>query len=160
MRSPIRATRPASFSFRPRRCLFSLADREWSFGATAGAGRDTGAPHGGSAFQLYYAKALASWYPRDDLEIDLNLGAANAYGSGTFALAGAAVQYSIASNVQLLGEVFRGEPGRAKYQIGARYLVVPDRFEAYVSYGNRFNGSSDQWFAIAGIRLQTVAFLP
>jgi hypothetical protein len=140
--------------------LFSLADGEWSFGASAGAGRDTGAPRGGSAFQLYYAKALASWYPREDLEIDLNLGAANSYGSGTIALAGAAVQYSITTRVQLLGEVFRDEPGRAKFQIGARYLIVPDRFEAYVSYGNRFNGASDQWFAIAGIRVQTPAFLP
>ncbi len=140
--------------------LFSLADGQWSFGASAGAGRDTGAPHGGSAYQLYYAKALASWYPRDDLEIDLNLGAANAYGSGTFALAGAAVQYAITSNVQLLGEVFRGEPGRAKYQVGTRLIIVPDRFEAYASYGNRFNGASDSWFAIFGIRLQTAAFLP
>jgi hypothetical protein len=103
---------------------------------------------------------LASWYPRDDLEIDLNLGAANAYGMGTFGIAGAAVQYSITSNVQLLSEVFRDEPGRAKFQVGARYHVVPDRFEAYASYGNRFAGSSDQWFVIAGIRLQTPAFLP
>ena len=140
--------------------LFSLADREWSFGVNAGAGRDTGAPHGRSAFQLYYARALASWYPRDDVEIDLNLGAANAYGSGTFAVAAAAVQYAIASNVQLLAEVFRDEPGRAKYQVGTRFIVVPDRFEAYASYGNRFGGSSDSWFAIVGIRLQTAAFLP
>ena len=62
--------------------------------------------------------------------------------------------------MQLLGEVYRGEPGRASYQVGARYIVVPDRFEAYASYGNRFNGSSDQWSAIVGIRLQTPAFLP
>ena len=140
--------------------LFSLADREWSFGMSAGGGRDTGAPHGSSAFQVYYAKALASWYPRSDLEIDLNLGAANAYGSGTFALAGAAIQYTVIGNVQLLAEAFRDEPGSTKYQVGARYIIVPDRFEAYASYGNRFNGSSDQWSAIIGIRVQTAAFLP
>ncbi len=140
--------------------LFSLADGEWAFGASAGAGRDTGAPHGGSAFQVYYAKALASWYPRDDLEIDLNLGGANAYGSGTFALAGAAVQYAITSHAQLLAEVFRDEPGRTKYQVGTRFIIVPDRLEAYASYGNRFGGPSDQWFAQFGIRVQTAAFLP
>lgn len=126
----------------------------------AGAGRDTSAPHGGSAFQLYYAKALASWYPRSDLEIDLNLGAANAYGPGTFALAGAAVQYSISDNVQLLAEAFRDEPGRGKYQVGARFIIVADRLEAYASYGNRFSGTTDQWSAIVGIRTQTAVFLP
>ena len=75
-------------------------------------------------------------------------------------MAGAAVQYEIIGNVQLLAEAFRDEPGRAKYQVGARYVVVPDRLEAYASYGNRFNGPSDHWFAILGIRVQTAAFLP
>jgi len=140
--------------------LYELDDRVWSFGVVGGGARDTGAPHGSSAFQLYYAKALASWYPRSDLEIDLNLGAANAYGSGTFTLAGAAIQYAVISNVQLLAEIFRDEPGNTKYQVGARYIIVPDRFEAYASYGNRFSGPADQWSAVIGIRVQTAAFLP
>jgi hypothetical protein len=140
--------------------VYQLDDRVWSFGMVVGGARDTGEPHGSSAFQLYYVKALASWYPRSDLEIDLNLGAGNGYGSGTFSLAGAAIQYAVIGNVQLLGEIFRDEPGNTKYQVGARYIVVPDRFEAYASYGNRFSGPSDQWSAIIGIRVQTVAFLP
>ena len=139
--------------------LFALDDRVWSFGAVGGAARDTGAPHGNSAFQLFYAKALASWYPREDVEIDLNAGVANSYGQGTFALAGAAIQYTIVTNVQLLAEAFRAEPGPTRYQVGARFIIVPDRLEAYASYGNRFNGP-DQWFAIFGVRLQTAAFLP
>ena len=139
--------------------LFPRGEGEWSFGAVAGGARDTAAPHGSSAFQSYYAKALASWYPHSDLEIDLNLGAANVYGSGTFALAGVAVQYAV-GNVQLLAEVFRDEPGSGKYQVGFRYILIPDRFEAYASYGNRFNGSSDHWSAVIGIRLQTPSFLP
>jgi hypothetical protein len=138
--------------------LLTPGERVWSFGISAGATRDAGAPHGSSAFQLYYAKALASWYPRRNLEIDLNLGAANAYGSGTFALGAAAVQYAIVDNLQLLAEVFRDEPGRSKYQVGARYIIVPDRFEAYASYGNRFN-ASDQRSMIVGIRVQTAMFL-
>lgn len=140
--------------------LFALADGEWSFGMSAGGGRDTGAPHGSSAFQVYYAKGLASWYPRRDLEIDLNLGTVNAYGSGTVTIAGAAIQYRVIGNMQMLAEAFRDEPGSTKYQVGVRFIVVPDRFEAYASYGNRFNGSSDQWSAIIGIRAQTAAFLP
>jgi len=140
--------------------LSPLGESAWSLGMLAGGGRDTGAPHGSSAFQLYYAKALASWYPRSDLEIDLNLGAANAHGAGTFTLAGAAIQYAVSNDVQLLAEAFRDEPGKTNYQVGVRYTIVPDRFEAYVSYGNRFSASSGQWSAIIGIRVQTAAFLP
>jgi hypothetical protein len=140
--------------------LAASDDGAASFGMLAGAGRATGAPRGRSAFQSYYAKALASWYPRDDLEFDFNLGAANDHGTGTFALAGAAVQYSIARNLQLLAEVFRDEPRGTWYQVGARYIVVPDSFEAYASYGNRLDGSADAWSASIGFRIQTTAFLP
>jgi hypothetical protein len=140
--------------------LLPRNDGAWSFGVIAGALRDTGAPHGSSAFQAYYAKALASWYPNEDMEIDLNLGAANVYGSGTFTLAGAALQYTVTENLQLLAEMFRDEPGRGKYQVGVRYVAIPDRLEAYVSYGNRLNGPSSEWWVVAGIRLQTAPFLP
>jgi hypothetical protein len=140
--------------------LAASDDGAASFGMLAGAGRETGAAHGRSAFQSYYAKALASWYPRDDLEFDFNVGAANTYGSGTFAVAGAAVQYAIAGNVQLLAEAFRDEPRGTRYQVGARYIVVPDRFEAYASFGNRLDGSADEWSATIGVRIQTAAFLP
>jgi len=134
--------------------------RAWSFGATAGAARDTGAPHGSSGFQMYYAKALASWFARNNLEMDLNLGAANVYQTGTFALAGAAVQYAVIPSVQLLAEIYRDEPGTGKYQIAVRYIAIPNRFEAYVSYGNRFSDPGRQAWTIIGIRAQTPAFLP
>lgn len=140
--------------------LFPRGDGAWSLGVAIGAARDTASPRGGSAFQAYGAKVIASWYPNSDLEIDLNLGGANVYGQGTFALAGAAIQYGIVKNLQLLAETYRDEPGRAKYQVGARYIVVPDRFEAYVSYGNRFSTSSNQWSAIVGIRVQTPSLMP
>lgn len=138
--------------------LLPRDDGEWSFAAEAGAARDTSLPRGGSAFQYFYAKALASWYPRDDLEIDLNAGAANAYGSGTFVLAGAAIQYTVVTSVQLLAEVYRDQPGPGKYQLGLRYVVIPDRFDAFASFGNRFTGSSAQGFGMIGIRLQSPPF--
>lgn len=140
--------------------LFSQDDVDWSFGVVGGALRDTGEEHGRTAFQVWYAKGLASWYPRDDLEIDLNLGAANGYRSGTFVLAGAAVQYSPREDFQWLAEVFRDEPGRAKFQVGLRYVAIADRFEVFLSYGNRFHGTSDHGWVVAGIRLQTAPFLP
>jgi hypothetical protein len=146
--------------FQAKTVLLQRGEGAWSLGGSMAAARDTASPHGRSAFQTYFAKALASWYPRDDLEVDLNLGGANVYGSGTFALAGAAIQYEIIETLQLLAETYRDEPGRAKYQVGVRYIVVPDRFEAYVSYGDRFGAPSGRWLAIFGIRVQTPAVLP
>ena len=133
--------------------LFPRADGEWSFGAVASGTRDTGASPARVAFQSFNVTGLASWYPRDDLEIDLNLGAAHLHRSGSLAVAGAAVQYAVIDTLQLLAEIVRDEPGRAKFQVGVRGVVVADRFEVYVSYGNRFDAA--QWFATAGIRLQT-----
>jgi hypothetical protein len=139
---------------------FARDEGSWSFGAIGSAVRETGAPHGGSAFQTYHGRLLASWYPRDDFQVDLNLGVANAHEHGTFSIAGAAVQYALTSGAQLLGEIFRDEPGRTKYQAGVRWTVIPNRFEVYAAYGDRFSGSSRSWFATIGIRLQTPAFLP
>jgi hypothetical protein len=130
---------------------------QWSFGLVASGDRDTGASHGRTAFQAFNAAGLASWYPREDLEIDLNLGVSYQYGSGSFVVAGGAVQYAPIDTLQFLGEIFRDEPGRAKFQVGLRGIVVPDRFEVYASYGNRFDAT--QWFATVGIRLQTPEFL-
>ena len=140
--------------------LYRTADEQVSFGAVGGALRDTGAPHGRSAFQGYYVKGLASWYPREGLEFDLNLGAANVRGSGTFALAGVAATATVVTGLQLLGEVVRDEPGPWKFSVGVRSVVVADRFEIYASYGNRFGRSGAADVVVAGFRLQSPAFLP
>ena len=133
--------------------LFPRDDGQWSFGVVGSGDRDTGASHGRTAFEAFNVTGLASWYPRDELEVDLNLGVSYQYGSGSFAVAGVAIQYAPVDALQFLGEVFRDEPGRGKFQVGLRGIVVADRFEVYVSYGNRFDAT--QWFATAGIRLQT-----
>ena len=139
--------------------LLQRTDLSASFGVEAGATRDTGAPHGSSAFQTYYVTALATWHPRHDLEIDLNLGGVNLYGTGTLIVGGAAIQYAVKDNLQLLAEMFRDEPGRAKYQVGARWIAIPDRLEAFASFGNRLSGSGDRT-AIVGVRLQTPPLTP
>jgi len=138
----------------------SLPDNSWSFGVVGGASRDTGAPRGGPAFQTYFAQALASWFPSEDLEIDLNLGAANAWGSGTYALAAAAIQYRIVDRMQLLAEVFKDAPGKGAWQVGTRFFVIPDRLEAYAAYRNSFGEWTGDWSVNIGIRLQSPAFIP
>jgi hypothetical protein len=129
-------------------------DGAWAFGAEAGAQRDTAAPPGRSAFATGYARALATWNPSDSLELDFNAGAASTRGSGSYALAGVAVQYAITPAMKLLGEVYHDEPGTGKAQVGIRFVVVPDRFEVYGSYGERFANHGD-WWAIVGVRLQS-----
>ena len=135
-------------------------ERRWALGAQAGAARDTGMPRGGPSFQTHFGRGLVSLYPTEALEIDLNLGLANTYGSGTYALAGAALQYLVAERVQLLGELFKDEPGRGGTQVGVRFLAIPHRFEMYLSGGRRLGGAPAEAWATIGIRLQTDAFLP
>lgn len=129
-------------------------DGAWAFGAEAGAERDTAAPPGRSAFATGYARALATWNPADSLELDVDVGAASTRGSGSYALAGMAVQYALTPAMKLLGEVYHDEPGTGKVQAGVRFVVVPDRFEVYGSYGQRFANRGD-WWAIVGVRLQS-----
>jgi len=131
----------------------------WAFGGVAGAIRDTGAAPGGSAYQTYYAKAVTSVFPSEPLEIDLNIGAANTLHLGTFPILGAALQYAIGTRTALLAETFRDSPGRGKYQVGARYSIVPARLDGFVSYGNRY-GSPGEWSVVAGIRVNSAQFLP
>jgi hypothetical protein len=154
---PFGSPQSTDIQLQAKTVLFPRGEGEWSLGAVAAATRDTGAPHGRTALQSSNLTGLASWYPREDLEVDLNLGLAYSFGSGSFAVAGAAIQYAPIDALQLLGEIFRDEPGRAKFQVGLRGIAVPDRLEVYVSYGNRFDAT--QWFATVGIRIQTPEFI-
>ncbi|MEP7063304.1 MAG: hypothetical protein ABI881_12990 [Betaproteobacteria bacterium] len=154
------SARTSQFQLQAKTVLIPRGDGAWSFGAEGGAQRDTGAEHGRSAFQTYYAIGLASFHPSDDVEVDFNLGIVKTHGSAMSAFAGTAVQYSPIERLQLLAEVFHDEPGRAKYQAAIRYALIPDRLEAFVSYGSRFGGSSGNWWSIAGFRWQSAALFP
>jgi hypothetical protein len=133
-----------------------VADPEgaWSLGAEARAERDTAAPPRPTAFATSYVRALASVNPSDSLEIDVNAGAASTRGSGGYALGGVAIQYAVTPAMKLLAEVYHDEPGTGKAQAGVRLVVVPDRFEVFGSYGERFANRGD-WWAIVGVRLQS-----
>lgn len=141
--------------------VFAGEEDVWSVGAVAGIGYDNGQAAEGASSRGYYAKALFTWFPRKLLELDLNLGASNDFGAGTILAAGAALQYEFLPNAVAFGEIFRNEKGPGKYQLGLRYTIVPERFEAYASYGNKLGGSTgDSWWAVAGIRINTAPFLP
>jgi hypothetical protein len=129
-------------------------DGAWGIGAMAGAQRDTSLPPGGSPFATAYAKAIATWNASERLELDANAGAARTRGSGRYALGAMAIQYAVTPAMKLLAEVFHDEPGTAKAQAGVRYAVVPDRFEVYGTYGERFANRGD-WWAIVGVRWQS-----
>jgi hypothetical protein len=136
-------------------------DGAWSVGAVGGVGRDNGPVQEGASSMAYYAKALLSLNPNEALEFDLNLGASNDFGAGTVLAAGAAMQYKFLPHTTALAEVFRNERGPGKYQVGLRYAFVPERFEAYASYGNRLGSAAgDSWWAVIGIRINTAPFLP
>jgi hypothetical protein len=140
--------------------LYPRANGAWSFGAVGGAVRDTTAPHGRSAFQTFYGKGLASWYPLDDVQVDINLGFSTSHESGTSSLAGVALQYTLTANVQLLAELFRDEPGRGKFQVGVRLLAIPDRFETFIGYVDQLGAGSRSSSVIIGFRAQAPAWRP
>jgi hypothetical protein len=149
------------FQFQAKTVFGQSDNGAWSVGAVGGVLRDTGPVEIDASSRSYYLKALLSLYPSEVLEVDVNLGASNVFGAGATVVAGIAVQYEFLPRATLLGEVFRDERGPGKYQVGARYAFVPDRFEAYVSYGNRLGTSvGDAWWVIAGIRINTSPFLP
>ncbi len=136
-------------------------DDAWSVGAVGGVAHDNGTVQDGASSTGYYAKALLSLYPSPALEIDLNLGASNDFGAGTVLAAGAALQYEFLPRATAMAELFRDEKGPGKYQVGLRYALVPDRFEAYASYGSRLGTTaSESWWAVVGIRINTAPFLP
>lgn len=133
----------------------------WSVGAVAGFVRDSATAAPDASSSSYYGKALLSLYFTETLEIDVNLGASDAFGAGTTVVGGAAIQYEFVPRTTFLAEVFRDERGPGKFQVGARYAFDSTPIEAYVSYGGRLGSAAgDTWWVIAGLRIYTAPFLP
>lgn len=144
-------------SVQVKRVLATIGDGTWSLGAEAGAFRDSSATAGPSAFQQVGARALVSWYPTTELEVDMNVGLARAYGAGAFGVAGVAMQYEAVPTLQALAELYRDQPGRPAYAAGLRWAVVPGSFETYVSWSNRMGERAAHGVITLGVRLQSAA---
>ena len=121
------ANRSSLSSLQAKTVLFALDDRVWSFGVVGRRGtryrstaRQVGIPG------VYYAKALASWYPRERsgdrpqsrCRQRLRVRERSRLRAQPF-------NTRSSTNVQLLAEAFRDEPGPPKYQVGARFIIVP-----------------------------------
>jgi hypothetical protein len=131
------------------------ADDRWSAGAIAAALRDGAHESRGSALHEAYAAGLVSFNALDNaLRVHLNTGVAWRRSDYTTGVYGAAVEYDLRDDWTLMAEVFRDEPGRAKFQLGVRYALVTDRVELFASGGDRFGGG-DGWFAKFGVRFQS-----
>ena len=97
--------------------------------------------------------------PSPSFEIDVNLGASHDFGAKATVAAGLAFQYEAFERATGFGEVFHDQKWTGAYQVAARYAFVSERFLVDASYRNRL-GSEKGWWATAGIRINTAAFLP
>lgn len=131
-------------------------DERWSIGAVAAAQRDGGHESRGKAFHQASALGLLSFNALDDaLRVHVNGGVAYDRAAYTTGVWGTAVEYDLRDDWTAMGEIYRDEPGRAKFQLGVRYTMVTDRVELFLSGGDRFGGGGDGWFAKFGVRFQT-----
>jgi len=144
------------FVVQAKAILHRDADERFSVGAVAALQRDGGHEAGGRAFHDGVALALLTLNAPDrPLRVHLNGGVVyrrDAYTTGAW---GAAVEYDLRDDWTLLAETFRDEPGRPKYQLGVRYVLVTDRVELFLSGGDAFASRGNGWFAKFGVRFQT-----
>lgn len=128
----------------------------WSAGAVAGAVRDGGHESRGNVFHDASALGLVSFNALDEtLRLHVNAGVVYSRDAFTTGAWGAAAEFDLREDWTVMGELFRDEPGRPKFQLGLRYTLVTDRVELFVSGGDRLSGNGDTWFAKFGVRFQT-----
>lgn len=132
------------------------ADDRFSVGGVAALQRDGGHQARNRAFHDGVALGLVTLNaPDHPLRVHLNAGVVyrrDAYTTGAW---GVAAEYDVRDDWTLLAETFRDEPGRPKYQLGVRYLLVTDRVELFASGGDSFATRGNGWFAKFGVRFQT-----
>lgn len=135
------------------------AEDSWfALATTFSIARDTGEPHGRSAFQIAAINVPASFYLLDErLRVHLNAGVLWQYQESTLATYGAATEYDLGP-ITCLAEVYRWAVGRPRYNLGARYNVG-ESLSFYASAGRRFGGNPDGWLWTVGLRLESDTFL-
>jgi hypothetical protein len=131
-------------------------DDRWSAGAVAAAVHDTGRESRRNGFHETSALGLVSFNaPDQTLRVHVNAGVAYVHTEFTTGVWGTAAEFDFREGWTVMGEVYRDEPGRPKYQLGLRYTLVTDRVELFISGGDRINGNAESWFAKFGVRFQT-----
>jgi hypothetical protein len=128
----------------------------WSAGAVGYALRDGGHESRNSLVHDAAALGLVSFNALDEtLRVHVNAGVIYRRDEFTTGAWGIAVEFDFREDWTVLGEIFREEPGRPKFQLGLRYTLVTDRVELFASGGDRIGGKGDGWFAKFGVRFQT-----
>jgi hypothetical protein len=128
----------------------------WSAGFVASAMRDGGHESRSDAFHNAAALGIVSFNALDEtLRFHVNAGVVYSRDDYTTGAWGTAAEFDFREDWTVMGEIFRDEPGRPKFQLGLRYTLVTDRVELFVSGGDRIGGNGDSWFAKFGVRFQT-----
>jgi hypothetical protein len=132
------------------------ANDRFSVGAVAALQRDGGHEARNRAFHDGVALALVTLNaPDHPWRVHLNAGVVYRRDAFTTRAWGVATEYDLRDDWTLLAEAFRDEPGRPKFQLGVRYLLVTDRVELFASGGDSFASRGNGWFAKFGVRFQT-----
>jgi len=132
------------------------ADDRFSIGGVAALQRDGGHEARNRAFHDGVALALVTLNsPSHPMRVHLNAGVVYRRDAFTTGAWGVAAEYDLRDDWTLLAETFRDEPGRPKFQLGVRHVLVTDRVELFASGGDSFATRGNGWFAKFGVRFQT-----
>jgi hypothetical protein len=132
----------------------------WAVGALAGAGVASRSLVDDARRTRYFGKALASFWPVESVEIDVNLGAASDYGTAGTAVGGVAAQWFFVPRWSAFIEGFRDARGPGKGQAGLTFDVVPERLALYASYGRQLGSATGTAWTVLGLRVNTAPILP
>lgn len=73
---------------------------------------------------------------------------------------GIGTETQLSESAWMIAETFGQNQGKAFYQVGLRYWLVPNRVQMDATYGNRAGSSTQQRWLSIGVRLLSPAFLP
>jgi hypothetical protein len=131
-------------------------DDRFSIGGVAALQRDGGHEARSSAYHDGVAVVLMTFNAPDAmLRVHVNAGVVYRRDEFTTGAWGIAAEYDMRDDWTVFGELFRDEPGRPKFQLGARHVLVTDRVELFASGGDSLDSGRNGWFAKFGVRFQT-----
>lgn len=103
----------------------------------------------------YFAKVPVSFAFRDgDVMLHTNWGVVRYQGEKTTRLTwGFGNESKITDRFSFIGEVFGENKGKPLFQAGVRTIVIPEKVEVDLTYGNKTNFAREDRFVLLGLRL-------
>lgn len=127
-------------------------------GMLAGASRETDSGDDGhSRSWNVFSKLLTSFSFRDDaVLLHTNVGFNRIGAERTTRLSwGLGNETRLSPQFSFIGEVFGENKGKPGYQAGVRTIVVPERVELDLTYGNTFGRETEGRYVVLGLRFIT-----